>query len=77
VSERDRLQTALVTAVRRLEAVLEDASPLAAAAALEAASGAARLLSGAVALDVLPSAREELLELMRRAALLMRSLSQR
>jgi hypothetical protein len=75
VSARDQLHVALLTALRRFEAVVEDASPLAAAAALEAASGAASLLSRFDEEGVQPSARDELLQLMQRGALLMRSLS--
>jgi hypothetical protein len=77
VSARDQLQAALLTALRRLEAVVEDASPLAAASALEAASGAASLLSRNKAEGAAHPALEELLQLMQRAAILMRSLSRR
>jgi hypothetical protein len=73
VSARDQLHAALLTALRRCEAVIEDASPLAAAAALEAASGAATLLSRPEA--AAHPAYAELLQLMRQVALLMRSLS--
>jgi hypothetical protein len=75
MSHRDKIQAALVTALRRFEAVIEDASPLAAAAALEAASGAANLLSSYDGDSPRHAARDELLRIMQRAATLMHSLS--
>jgi hypothetical protein len=77
VSARDQLHAALLTALRRMEAVVEDASPLAAASALEAASGAATLLSRDDGEGVAHPVRQELLKIMQQAALLMRSLSRR
>ena len=75
MSESDQLQTALLTALRRFEAVVEDASPLAAAAALEAASGAVSQLSRYDGSDARHAVRDELLRIMQRAAMLMHSLS--
>jgi hypothetical protein len=75
MSQREQIQEALLTALRRFEAVVEDASPLAAAAALEAASGAATLLSRYDGAGERHAARDELLRIMQRAAQLMHSLS--
>lgn len=75
MSDRDRLQKALTTALRRLEAVDEEASPLAAAAALEATSSAARLLSRYDVGAAQREWRDQLLQILQRAASLMRSLS--
>jgi hypothetical protein len=73
----DTVHAALTTALRRLQSVVEDDSPLAAAAALEAASGAASALSHYDRAGLRRAARDELLALMQRAAALMRSLTAR